>query len=197
MYLAASMVRLHHCEALSSVSRYRLHYEALHSLASHADVLRGSSLCRNAWRTPKNVCVECYIFLSLPPISVSGGGAALKELNVLKLLSKAAAQRHQEFAHGRHQTCRAADVSILIIQDTQQRLDVIERGFRKCVIFVEFFWRGVSRSLGDGSWRFIRHGPPWGKIWTLWLRAHVSGDFLATLTSRISFCGRGLKTFHS
>ena len=125
------------------------------------------------------------------------GGAALKEWNFLKLPSRAAAQRHQEFAHGRHRTCHAVDVSILIIQDTQQWVDVIERGFSKCVIFIEFFWRGVPRSLGDGSWsRFIRHGP-WGEIWTLWLRAHVSGDLLAILTSGISFCGRGLKTCHT
>ena len=148
MYLAASMVRLHRCEALSSVSCYRLHYWALYSLASHADVLRGSSLGRNAWHTPKNVCVECYIFLPLLPISVSGGGgAALKEWNFLKLPSRAAAQRHPEFAHGRHRTCHAVDVSILIIQDTQQRVDVIEPGFSKCVIIVKFFWRNPRRGL--------------------------------------------------
>ena len=126
-------------------------------------------------------------------------GGCSKRMKFLKLPSRAAAQRHQEFARGRHRTCHAIDVSILIIQDTQQRVDVIDRGFSKCVIFIELFWRGVPCSLGDGSWsRFICHGPPWGEIWTLWLRAHVSGDFLsATLTSGISFCGRGLKTFHT
>ena len=127
-------------------------------------------------------------------------GSCSKRMKFLKTsLKGCCAKAHgQEFAHGRHRTCHAVDVSILIIQDTQQWVDVIERGFSKCVIFIKFFWRGVPRSLGDGSWsRFIRHGPPWGEIWTLWLRAHVSGDFLAILTSGISFCGRGLKTFHT
>ena len=36
-------------------------------LASHADVLRGSSRVP-AWRTPKNVCVRGYVFPSEGPM---------------------------------------------------------------------------------------------------------------------------------
>ena len=39
---------------------FRMPFLSSFPLASHADVLKGSSWGRNAWRTPKNVCVGGY-----------------------------------------------------------------------------------------------------------------------------------------